>query len=64
MGRGITHRHRQAHTVLPGENLAPYAGEVFGRVTSSGHLRGLPRQEFLFQLAELYCDMNVLSSVP
>jgi cell filamentation protein len=36
------------------------AGEVFGRLASSGHLRDLHRQEFVIQLAELYGDMNVL----
>ncbi|MFF3192264.1 Fic family protein [Streptomyces misionensis] len=37
-----------------------YAGEVFGRLARSGHLRDLPRQEFVIRLAELYGDMNVL----
>ncbi|WSQ08647.1 Fic family protein [Streptomyces sp. NBC_01231] len=41
-------------------NLVPYAGEVFGRLVSSGHLRDLPRQEFVIQLAALYGDLNVL----
>ncbi|MFE9438022.1 Fic/DOC family protein [Streptomyces sp. NPDC006602] len=44
----------------PARNLVPYAGEVFGRLASSGHLRDLPRQEFVIQLAALYGDMNVL----
>ena len=44
----------------PARNLVSYAGEVFGRLASSGHLRDLPRQEFVIRLAELYGDMNVL----
>ncbi|MFJ9741366.1 Fic/DOC family protein [Streptomyces sp. NPDC101166] len=44
----------------PARNLVSYAGEVFGRLASSGHLRDLPRQEFVVRLAELYGDMNVL----
>ncbi|MEW2557547.1 Fic/DOC family protein [Streptomyces griseorubiginosus] len=44
----------------PARNIESYAGEVFGRLASSGHLRDLPRQEFAIQLAELYGDMNVL----
>ncbi|MGW5969460.1 Fic/DOC family protein [Streptomyces sp. NPDC055186] len=44
----------------PVRNLVPYAGEVFGRLVSSGHLRALPRQEFVTRLAELYGDLNVL----
>ncbi len=44
----------------PARNLVSYAGEVFGRLASSGHLRELPRQEFVIQLAALYGDMNVL----
>ncbi|MGP4049281.1 Fic family protein [Streptomyces sp. 2A115] len=61
MGSRVTHReHRQAHTPLPARNLVPYAGEIFGRPVSSGHLRNLPRQEFVIQLATLYGDLNVL----
>lgn len=41
-------------------NLVTYAGEVFGRLASSGHLRDLPRQEFVIRLADLYGYMNVL----
>lgn len=44
----------------PARNLVSYAGEVFGRLASSGHLRDLPRQELVIRLAELYGDMNVL----
>ncbi|KOV69641.1 filamentation induced by cAMP protein Fic [Streptomyces sp. NRRL WC-3618] len=44
----------------PARNLVPYAGEVFGRLTSSGRLRNLPRREFVVRLAGLYGDMNVL----
>ncbi|WP_432077082.1 Fic/DOC family protein [Streptomyces wuyuanensis] len=44
----------------PARNLVTYAGEVFSRLASSGHLRDLPRQEFVIRLAELYGDMNVL----
>ncbi|MEW2303912.1 Fic family protein [Streptomyces sp. NPDC006655] len=44
----------------PARNLVTYADEVFGRLASSGHLRGLPRHEFVIRLAELYGDMNVL----
>ncbi|MFE9923151.1 Fic/DOC family protein [Streptomyces sp. NPDC005774] len=44
----------------PARNLVSYAGEVFGRLASSGQLRGLPRREFVIRLAELYGDMNVL----
>ncbi|MFD5661608.1 Fic/DOC family protein [Streptomyces hirsutus] len=44
----------------PARNLVSYAGEVFGRLASAGHLRDLPRQEFPIQLAELYGDLNVL----
>ncbi|MEU8648908.1 Fic family protein [Streptomyces sp. NPDC048737] len=61
MGRRVTHRqHRQAHAVLPGEKPAALRREVFGCLASSGHLRGLPRQEFVVRLAELYGDLNVL----
>jgi cell filamentation protein len=44
----------------PVRNLVPYAGEAFGRLASSDHLREFPRQEFVIRLAELYGDMNVL----
>ncbi|MZD16227.1 hypothetical protein GTY82_02935 [Streptomyces sp. SID5476] len=44
----------------PARSLVPYAGEVFGRLASSGHLRDLPRREFVIQLATLYGDLNVL----
>ncbi|MEF9907111.1 Fic/DOC family protein [Streptomyces sp. P9-A2] len=44
----------------PARNLVPYAGEVFGRLASSGCLRDLPRPEFVIRLAELYGDLNVL----
>lgn len=44
----------------PVRNLMPYAAEVFGRLASSGHLRDLPRQEFVIRLAALYGDLNVL----
>ncbi|MEV5957704.1 Fic family protein [Streptomyces sp. NPDC051987] len=44
----------------PARNLVAYADEVFDRLASSGHLRDLPRQEFVIRLAELYGDMNVL----
>jgi cell filamentation protein len=44
----------------PARNLVPYAGEVFGRLASSGHLQNLHRQAFVIQLATLYGDLNVL----
>ncbi|WP_405672266.1 Fic/DOC family protein [Streptomyces sp. NBC_01530] len=44
----------------PVRNLMPYAAEVFGRLASSGHLRDLPRQEFVIRLAALYGDLNVI----
>ncbi|WP_405819682.1 Fic family protein [Streptomyces sp. NBC_00838] len=44
----------------PARNLVSYAGEVFGRLASSGHLRNLHRQAFVIQLAALYGDLNVL----
>ena len=43
-----------------GSFLVSYAGEVFGRLASSGHLRNLHRQAFVIQLAALYGDLNVL----
>lgn len=44
----------------PARNLASYAGEIFGRLASSSHLRDLPRREFVIRLAALYGDLNVL----
>lgn len=41
-------------------HLRSYADEVFGRLRSADHLRGLSRTDFLRQLAELYGDINAL----
>ncbi|MGY1501343.1 hypothetical protein ACW4TU_32990 [Streptomyces sp. QTS52] len=42
------------------KSLGVYTGEAFGRLASSGHLRDLPRQEFVIRLAAPYGDLNVL----
>jgi cell filamentation protein len=44
----------------PAIHLHSYAAEVFGRLRSADHLRGLPRIDFVRQLAELYGDINAL----
>ncbi|MFI9105823.1 Fic/DOC family protein [Streptomyces fildesensis] len=44
----------------PVMHLRSYADEVFGRLRSADHLRGLSRTDFLRQLAELYGDINAL----
>jgi cell filamentation protein len=44
----------------PARNLVSYAGEIFGRLASPGHLQSLQRQAFVIRLATLYGDLNVL----
>ncbi|AYG82773.1 Adenosine monophosphate-protein transferase VbhT [Streptomyces hundungensis] len=44
----------------PSATLVSFGEEVFGRLASAGHLRGLGRAEFADALAELYGDLNAL----
>lgn len=40
--------------------LDSYAAEVFGRLAAADRLRGLPRERFISQVAELLSDINAL----
>jgi cell filamentation protein len=41
-------------------HLDSYAAEVFGRLAAADRLRGLPRERFISELAELLSDVNAL----
>lgn len=46
------------------QNIAAFAGEVFGRLARRDNfLRGMPREQFLTKLADLYGDINALHPV-
>jgi cell filamentation protein len=42
------------------QHLESYATDVFGRLAAADRLRGLPRERFITQLAELLGDVNAL----
>lgn len=42
------------------QHLESYATDVFGRLGAADRLRGLPRERFISQLAELLGDVNAL----
>ena len=42
------------------QHLESYATDVFGRLAAADRLRGLPRERFISQLAELLGDVNAL----
>jgi cell filamentation protein len=44
----------------PAVNLRTFATEIFDRLRSADHLRGLERSEFVRRAAELYGDLNAL----
>ena len=44
----------------PVRNICAYADEVFGRLRSANWLRGLPRADFVREIAALYGDVNAL----
>ncbi|TDC22779.1 hypothetical protein E1265_14790 [Streptomyces sp. 8K308] len=61
LGRRTAHcGHREEHPCCPAHNLRAYADEVFGRLRSADWLHGLPRQELVHHIAELYGDINAL----
>jgi cell filamentation protein len=42
------------------QHLESYATDVFGRLAAADRLRGMPRERFITQLAELLGDVNAL----